>query len=329
MKVDRAVTGFFRVEIDLPQLPQAVGLDEMAFVVNVESVIDSVALEIGHETGDIDDCQEDPFQVQRCGCQRDYRAGPMNPDRLGLLHDVADAVASALAKVTDFGPSGGRVGQYSLDVVANEAALGPLRHAGVGILSEESDFEPGATGEIVVIDPIDGSTNASIGVRYFATAMCVVDADGPSTALVVNQATGERFWATRGGGGWCDGARLEPSRCVELNDSILGLNGLPPNELGYRQCRVLGAVALDLCLVAAGTLDGYVACVDDGHGVWDYLASVLICREAGAPVVDLEGRDLLALDHASRRTLVAAGTDQLLAQLIDARRYAGRPIEGA
>ncbi|MBK8333803.1 MAG: hypothetical protein IPL07_15865 [Acidimicrobiaceae bacterium] len=123
----------------------------------------------------------------------------MNPDRLSLLHEVADAVAAAFVGVRDFGPSGQRAGQYALDVVANDAALQVLRRAGVGVLSEESEFEAGATGEVVIIDPIDGSTNASRGVRYFATAMCLVDADGPAVALVANQATGERYWATRGG----------------------------------------------------------------------------------------------------------------------------------
>ncbi len=244
----------------------------------------------------------------------------MNPDRLGLLHDVADAVATAMAGVTDFGPSGMRHGQYALDVVANEAALGVLRGAGLGVLSEESEFEAGSTGEVVVIDPIDGSTNASRGVRYFATAMCVVDADGPSASLVANQATGERYWAVRGGGAFRDGVRLQPSACTELGAAIVGLNGLPPKPLGYRQCRVLGAVALDLCLVAAGVLDGFVDCVEDAHGVWDYLASVLICREAGVEVADLHGRELAVLDRGARRTPVAAATPQLFAQLSAARR---------
>ncbi|MCE9622205.1 MAG: inositol monophosphatase [Actinomycetia bacterium] len=244
----------------------------------------------------------------------------MNPDRLGLLHEVADAVAAAMAGVTDFGPSGVRQGQYALDVVTNEAALGVLRRAGLGVLSEESGFEPGSTGEVVVIDPIDGSTNASRGVRYFATAMCVVDADGPSAALVANQATGERYWALRGGGAWCDGVRLRPTGCTELSDAIIGLNGLPPSPLGYRQCRVLGAVALDLCLVAAGVLDGYVDCVEEAHGVWDYLASVLICREAGVEVADLHARELAVVDHDSRRTPIAAATPQLFAHLSAARR---------
>ncbi|MDO8361739.1 MAG: inositol monophosphatase [Actinomycetota bacterium] len=240
-------------------------------------------------------------------------------DRMNLLHEVADAVAAAFAEVRDFGPSGVREGQYALDVVANDAALQLLRRAGLGVLSEESEFEAGSTGEMVVIDPIDGSTNASRGVRYFATAMCVVDSDGPSMALVANQATGERYWAVRGGGAWCDGVRLRPSDCVDVGDSIVGLNGLPPHPLGYRQSRVLGAVALDLCHVAAGVFDGYVDCVPDAHGVWDYLASVLICREAGAVVADLRGRDLVVLDHAARRTPVAAATPELHAELVRRR----------
>ena len=248
----------------------------------------------------------------------------MMPDRLRLLHDVADAVAAAFAGVRDFGPSGNRDGQYALDVVANDAALPLLRAAGLGVLSEESEFEPGVDGEVVVIDPIDGSTNASRGLPWFATAMCVVDADGPSVALVVNQASGDRFWATRGGGAFRNGERIVPSACTDVADSIVALNAIPPHPLGYRQSRVYGAVALDLCMVACGVLDGYVDCDDrnpDGaHGVWDYLASTLICREAGASVVDLQGRDLVTLQHDDRRTPVAAATPMLLHQLLAARR---------
>jgi len=244
--------------------------------------------------------------------------------RLALLHEVADAVAAAFAGVADFGPSGVKEGQYALDVVANDAALPLLRAAGLGVLSEESEFEAGSTGEVVVIDPIDGSTNASRGLPWFATAMCVVDEDGPSVALVVNQASGDRFWATRGGGAFRNGHRIAPSSCTDVGDSIVGLNGLPPHPLGYRQSRVYGAAALDLCMVACGVLDGYVDCDDrspqGAHGVWDYLASVLILREAGAVVEDLQGRDLVVLEHAARRTPVAAATPELLAALASARR---------
>jgi fructose-1,6-bisphosphatase/inositol monophosphatase family enzyme len=108
---------------------------------------------------------------------------------MGLLHEVADAVAAALRRQRDWGPSGTRVGQYALDVSADDAAL-----------SEESGLEDRRTGELVVIDPVDGSTNCSRGIPWYATSMCLVDREGPACALVVNQASGVRYWAERGGG---------------------------------------------------------------------------------------------------------------------------------
>jgi myo-inositol-1(or 4)-monophosphatase len=239
---------------------------------------------------------------------------------MGLLEEVASAVAKALETVVDRGPSGRRNGQYALDLVADDAALPVLRRAGVGILSEESGLELGRVSEIVVIDPVDGSTNASRGVPWYATSLCLVDADGPATALVVNQASGVRYSAERGGGAWCDGVRLASSGCTEISAAIVGLNGTPPRNLGYAQSRVFGAVALDLCLVAAGVLDGYVDCIVDAHGVWDYAGATLICAEAGVRVVDVWDRDLYTLTHEARRTPVAAATTDLLESLVVARR---------
>lgn len=239
---------------------------------------------------------------------------------MGLLVETAEAVAVALRDVTDRGPSGHRVGQYALDVVADDAALAVLRRAGVGVLSEESGLERADAREMVIIDPVDGSTNASRGVPWYATSLCLVDADGPATALVVNQATGVRYWAERGSGAFCDGVALSPSGCTWLPSAIVGLNGLPLAHLGYAQSRVFGAVALDLCQVAAGVLDAYIDCIVDAHGVWDFAGGALICAEAGATVVDLWDRDLFTLTHEARRTPVAAATPQLLAPLVAARR---------
>lgn len=247
----------------------------------------------------------------------------MKPDRLSLLHEVADAIGRAFAGVTDLGPSGRRDGQYALDLVANDAALPLLRAAGLGVLSEESDFEPGTAGEVVVIDPIDGSTNASRGLPWYATALCVVDADGPSTALVVNQASGDRFWATRGGGAFRNGTPVRTSGCTDPGEAIVMLNGMPSRPLGVRQTRCYGAAALDLCMVACGVADGYVDCDDrtpgGAHGLWDYLAAMLVLQEAGGSIADARGRDLMVLDNAERRTPVGAASVALLESLLAAR----------
>ena len=244
----------------------------------------------------------------------------MIADRLGLLHDLADAVAAAMRTVTDWGPSGGRVGQYALDVTADDAALAVLNRAGVGVLSEESGYNPGTTGEIVVIDPIDGSTNASRGIPWFATSLCLVDDDGPAVAVVVNQATGLRYSAERGSGAWCGERRLRPSGCAELSEAIVVVSDVPPLDVGWAQFRALGACALDLCAIADGVVDAYVDFGHDQHGVWDYLGGWLICREAGVEVVDAFDREMLHMDHAARRTPVAAATPELAAALLAARR---------
>lgn len=244
---------------------------------------------------------------------------------MALLGDVADAVARAMRRVDDLGLSGRRDGQYMLDLRTDAAALEVLRAAGVGVLSEESGLERPDAEEIVIIDPVDGSTNASRGLPWYATSLCLVDRDGPAAALVVNLASGVRYWAERGSGAYCDGERISPSACTAVGSSIIGLNGLPPHHLGYAQSRVYGAVALDLCQVAAGVLDGYVDCIHEAHGSWDVAAGSLICREAGAVVDDLFGRDLFVLDHAARRTPVAAATPELHAQLAAARRAFPEP----
>ena len=58
MQIERTATRRLRVEVDLPRLAHGVRLDEMAFVVHVEAVVDSMILQIGDESGDIDDGQE-------------------------------------------------------------------------------------------------------------------------------------------------------------------------------------------------------------------------------------------------------------------------------
>jgi len=254
-------------------------------------------------------------------------------DLLAVLHETATAVRKALDGLSDWGLAGTVDSQYHHDLVADEAALSVLRGAGLSVVSEESGataagVSSGAVssggvssgGVVVVLDPVDGSTNASHGIPWWNTSLCAVDPDGARAAVVVNQADGRRYEAVRGGGARCDGRPLVPSGCTSASAAMVGLNGLPPRHLGWKQYRALGATALDLCAVAAGVLDGWIDCTRRGNAPWDYLGGMLICLEAGAVVVDAEGQDLVTVDHAARRTPVAAATPELLAELLGARR---------
>ncbi len=240
-------------------------------------------------------------------------------DLQGLLHDTAEAIGGALGGLADWSLAGTRDGQYRSDLVADAAGLAVLERAGVGVLSEESGRHRPDAELVVVMDPLDGSTNASRGVPWYATSLCAVDADGPRAALVVNLVSGERYEAVRGAGATRNDVAIHPTASVSLGDSLVGLSGHAPTYLGWRQYRALGAAALDLCAVAAGILDGYLDCSWDAHGSWDYLGGMLVCREAGAVVADAQGRDLVVLDHDARRTPLAAATPELLVELVAAR----------
>jgi myo-inositol-1(or 4)-monophosphatase len=236
---------------------------------------------------------------------------------------AADAVAQVLAANTNWGASGLRDGQYAVDLEADAVCLDVLYGAGYRVLSEESGVTgpPGsASAPIVVVDPLDGSTNASRGVPWFASALCLVDDDGPAVGVVVNQATRERFVGVRGSGAERDGVAIHPSAVIDIGQALLGVSGRPAHDYGWMQFRALGASAPDICAVACGVTDAWCDMVDDGHGVWDYLASVLILEEAGGVAAEVFGRELCTLDHAERRSPAVAGTRELLDAVLGHRR---------
>ena len=239
---------------------------------------------------------------------------------LSLFDDVVVGVRRALDGLDDWGLAGTRAGQYRSDLAADDVALHILDRAGIGVLSEESGLARADQPVIVVIDPVDGSTNASLGIPWFATSLCAVDGDGPRVAMVANQAMGTRFTAVRGGGAWRDGVAISPSSVTEMRRAVVTLSGMPPRWLGWKQYRALGAAALDLCAVASGMVDAYIDCSHNAHGSWDYLGGMLVCTEAGALIVDALDRDLVELTLEGRRTPVAAATKDLLAQVVEARR---------
>jgi fructose-1,6-bisphosphatase/inositol monophosphatase family enzyme len=242
-----------------------------------------------------------------------------------LIDEVIDAIGIRLEQVDTTALTGRRPGQYVADIHANDLAVTRFVDAGFAVLSEETGLHYQDRHVTVIVDPLDGSTNASRRIPWYATAVCVVDEVGPWIAVVGDHVSGRRYRAVRGGGATVDGHPLQASDVERLDAAIVGLSGLPPHHLGWAQFRAFGAVALDLCLVAGGELDGFVDCSVDAHGVWDYAASVLICAEAGVEVVDAWGRDLVVLDPAVRRTPVAAGTASLLGSLVTARRGFSQP----
>lgn len=252
--------------------------------------------------------------------ERTASPGPPAPlaDLLGVLDAGVHAVQEALRQSADLRRPGRRSGQYHLDLVADDAICEVLHRGGLDVMSEESGYtEAPATSRsslLAVVDPVDGSTNASIGIPWFATSVCVLDDEGPLLALVVNLASGTRYDAARGGGARRDGLRIVPSACKDVRTAVVGVSGLPAGRPAWAQFRALGAAALDMCAVAEGVLDGYRVVGSSALSGWDYLGGLLVCKEAGAHVSELDGRELVVRDATPRRP-VAASTRPLLDQL--------------
>ena len=242
----------------------------------------------------------------------------MDDDQLaGVLEETAKAVRGALDRLApeDWRRPGTRPGQYHLDLVADAAALEVLHGAGLGVFSEESGASGPDGRPVVVVDPVDGSTNASVGFPWFATSLCVLDEDGPRVALVVNQVLGTRYEARRGRGATRDGRPIAVSGRTELDRAVIGVSGLPHGRPPWWQTRALGSAALDLCLVAEGVLDGFSVGATSSLRAWDYLGALLVCREAGAVVWEADARELVVVSDSPRR-VVAAGSTAVAERLL-------------
>ncbi len=244
---------------------------------------------------------------------------------LDIFDEVVAEVAEELSALQDWGHSGNRADQYNHDVVADGVVVSRLLGEGFRVLTEESGItdppssDSGNDEITIVVDPVDGSTNASRGLPWYAISLCAVDQDGPVAAHVSNLAIGDRFRAIRGSGVESNRATVEPSGCDQLSDSLLAFSGWPPEHGGWRQYRTYGAAALDICAVAAGVFDGYMD-VGSYHGVWDYLGAGLVCAEVGVELVDGDGKNPIVLDHTQRRAPVVAATPELLEQMLKMRR---------
>ena len=236
---------------------------------------------------------------------------------LEILGEAADAVASALGALGDWGLAHTRPGQYRSDLVADEAALGVLLGSGLAVMSEESGRSGGDAPVLVVLDPLDGSTNASRGIPWYAISLCALDEEGPRVALVVNLAIGTRYSAVRGQGARRDGKPIGPTSCDRVSSAVVAIGGFPRRHLGWAQFRAFGASALEFCAVADGQIDAF--CVPSPGRIfgWDYMGGMLVCQEAGAVVAELDGAELVTRDGAPRRP-VATSTPSLLRELCEA-----------
>jgi len=241
---------------------------------------------------------------------RRYYRGHVSDNLLDPLRQCALEIRDAVSSHRGRGFSGQRPTQYHLDLAADEVALRILIGAGFRVVSEESGVS-GSGDYTVVVDPIDGSTNCDHGVPFYATSLAVMRGDEIVAGLVMNQATGTTFEAQKGAGATRDGLAISSSGQTDVARSIMAFSGLPARHLGWAQYRALGAASLEICLVADGSLDVYAVAQRSTLNSWDYLAGLLILREAGGVAGDYLGEHLESSDAVVRRPVFCASPELL------------------
>lgn len=185
-----------------------------------------------------------------------------------------------------------------------ERALGEVireRHPGAVLIAEEG--APGAESAALtfVADPLDGTTNFLHGFPWYAVSIAALVDGELSAGAVLNVANGELFTAVRNGGARRNGQPISVSKITEPSRSLLGtgfpfkhregfapfLQVLPGIMEATAGVRRPGSASLDLCDVACGRFDAFW---EFRLAPWDVAAGILLVREAGGVVSDLDGR---------------------------------------
>ena len=174
-----------------------------------------------------------------------------------------------------------------------------------GFLGEEDKSGHGRPTEDApptwIVDPIDGTTNYVHDFPFYCVSIGL-QVEGELVAGVILEPTrNELFKAATGQGAWLNSERLRVSGVDRLEDALIS-TGFPPNtqdqehlfttwrhlSLKTQSVRRTGSTALNLAYIAAGRFDGYWAF---DNKVWDVAAGVVLVREAGGAISDVDGSE--------------------------------------
>jgi len=268
---------------------------------------------------------------------------PDSSDWLGFCRRAAaaarDAVhgyATTAERAVETGRGEGGDTAYVIDRAAEDAIFAHLEDLGqplIAISEERGEIEIAGGGPIrVVIDPVDGSLNAKRGLPFACVSIavasgprmcdvevgCVAELE-PRLSAEDEPRRGRDWWAVKGQGAFRDGERLASLHPGPLE--VLGLETARPElvaaaapaiqSVEARRVRALGSVAMTLCLVAAGQLDGMVS-LRPIRSV-DAAAAQLLVTEAGGAVA-FPADDELSLEM--RSPVLAARDPELLERLL-------------
>ncbi|WP_026363151.1 inositol monophosphatase family protein [Methylopila sp. M107] len=174
---------------------------------------------------------------------------------------------------------------------------------GYGFLMEEGGAIEGTDPDHRwIVDPLDGTTNFLHGIPVFAISVGLERAGQIVAGVVFNPVTDELYSAERGGGAFMNDRRLRVAARRRMDDAVIA-TGVPhlgkPGHDQFREelsrvqakaagIRRFGSAALDCAMVASGRMDGYW---ERNLKAWDLAAGILLIKEAGGFVTDIQGQD--------------------------------------
>jgi len=195
-----------------------------------------------------------------------------------------------------------------------------------GFLMEESGVVEGKNPDYRwIIDPLDGTTNFLHGIPHWAISIALENRGEIVAGLVYDPIKDEMFMAEKGKGATMTGhgrGRLRVSARQDMMFATIA-TGAPRRALKSQEqflaeykaviniapgLRRFGAAALDLCYVAAGRCEGFW---ERDLKLWDIAAGVLIVKEAGGIVSDIDSDTTSPLDSCH----VVAGNQSIATDL--------------
>ena len=200
----------------------------------------------------------------------------------------------------------------------------------VRILSEERGHlttKEGKAKYIIVVDPVDGSTNFKRGIEASGFSVAVLSAEKPLAVqnvefgLVGNLFTGSVCKAGKGKGCYFNGKRMQTRKGIELEKAIICLDtDATQSEKNARYQRLmktvagirrLGSSTLEATSVAIGASDAHVD-VRDELTPENFMATYLLVREAGGVFTNGKGEELPEIESMTDKfNIVAAGNKEL------------------
>lgn len=185
---------------------------------------------------------------------------------------------------------------------------------------------------VIVIDPLDGSTNAIRGYPCYSISIAIAlkpKLSGIVAGGVMNVITGDLFTAIKGEGAFLNGEPIKPSSVTEIEKALiaadLNVRSRFPNYVvklasiieKANHFRFIGTDALEISFVAAGICDAFI----DLRGflrVTDFAAACFIVKEAGGVILDDKGEALdTKLIVNARGKFIAACTEELATNILD------------